>query len=261
MLSLSLGVLLAASAVPSLAIPGFTCVGVDGALCTAYEDRLASQLGAGGQLTVVTHGDIEKTLGFERQKQLLGCASEEGSCLSELAGALGVDGLVTASIARSGSSIIMSVRVVRARDGSTWASLTERVRDEDGLLDALDRAAQQLRAQLAPASATSPSLVPPLLLGVGGALVAGGGAIAFVASKDDARALKQDVFADADAVTARQSAGQTKEAVGVALLGVGGAAIAGAVVWGLLLPRQSPTLSVAPLPGGAVVQLGGTLSW
>lgn len=257
MLALSLG--LALTAAPSLAIPGFTCGGVDAALCTAYEDRLASQLAAGGALTVVTHGDIEKSLGLERQKQLLGCASEAGSCLTELAGALGVDGLVSASIARSGSNIIMSVRVVRARDGSTWASLSERVRDEDALLDALDRAGTQLRAQLVPGATVSagPSYLAPVLLGVGGGLVAAGGVVSFVSSKEDARALKEDVFTTADAVTTRRSAGQTKEALGAVMLGVGGAAVVGAVAWGLLLPKSSPALGVAPVPGGAVVQLGG----
>lgn len=259
MFVLSLGLVL--TAVPSLAIPGFTCGGVDAAVCTAYEDRLATQLAAGGHLTVVTHGDIEKSLGLERQRQLLGCASESGSCLSELAAALGVDGIVSVSIARTGSNILLSVRVVRARDGSTWASLSERVRDEDALLDALDRGGVQLRSQLAPASIASPSLVPPVLLGVGGGLVAGGGAIALIASKDDARALKEDVFANEDAVAARRTAGQTKEAIGAVLIGVGGAAVVGAVVWGLVTPKGSPVLSVTPVQGGAVVQFAGALSW
>ena len=69
--------------------------------------------------------DMVALLGVERQKQLLGCSDAASSCMAELAGALGADGLVTGQLARIGKSFQLNVKVLAA-DGSRTLDLLAR---------------------------------------------------------------------------------------------------------------------------------------
>src|SRR5438045_2465034 len=96
-------VMSASSAPVRLASPGWSMVNVDARVGEFFADHFANQLGLQPGIQVTTKGEIASLLGFERQRQLLGCSTDQASCLAELAGALGVDGLISGSIARFGS--------------------------------------------------------------------------------------------------------------------------------------------------------------
>ncbi len=118
-------------------------LGTDPKLAELVTDSLVANLTDRG-LTTITSKDVESALGFERQKQMLGCGSE--SCLAEIAGALGADRVVFGDVAQVQGLTIFSVQLFNTRTGSVEKRFHERMRGGDAadLLDAADRAAAEL---------------------------------------------------------------------------------------------------------------------
>lgn len=65
-------------------------------------------------------------IGLERQKKLLGCADDRSSCVAELAGALGTDGIIVGSPGKPGTNFTISLKIIRARDGCMLFSRADR---------------------------------------------------------------------------------------------------------------------------------------
>src|SRR5579871_2182499 len=129
-------VLSALAATPvKLAAPGIQTVGIDAKLGDVYLQRIVT-LAKQPELKVITHNDIEQVIGLERQKQLFGC--ENSNCMAELAGALGADAVLYGSLAKTGTSITLNLRAVRALDGSELASTSVRGQSEDEIQDWID---------------------------------------------------------------------------------------------------------------------------
>jgi hypothetical protein len=253
-LALPLALLLTAAPL-KVAAPGLSCESVAPAVCAAYTERFASLLSGEG-LEVLTASAVASMLGFERQRQLLGCTDSQ--CELELAGALDVDGLLTGSLVKTPVAWLATLKVVRVRDGSAWVQATARLSNEEELERFLDATAAQFREQLsprhpAPGRSALVRWVPAM---VGGAALVSGGAL-YASSKADAAALR-DVGAplgEAE-VKARAAAGSTKEKLGLTLAGVGLAAIAASILWATLAPPVS--VAVAPVSGGGgAVVVGG----
>jgi hypothetical protein len=203
-----------------LASVGFTQVRVPKALATSFEETFALRLSQTGKARVTTPRDVAAVLGVERQKQLLGCGSN-GSCLAELAGALGAEGIVTGEIALVGKVYQLTIKILSPEQGRVLFQLLERCKTEEAVLETLDHAAVEALETLtqtlrkpAPAVvvATSPVEVAPtlpaavvaptserskpglerwVLVGSGGALVIGG-AIAEALAISDWSHLAQD---------------------------------------------------------------------
>ncbi|MHB8875016.1 MAG: hypothetical protein ACYC8T_15130 [Myxococcaceae bacterium] len=107
-----LPVLAAAPAPVKLASPGFNYVNIDEKTGSLFAEYFARQLEGEG-VTVLLPQEIAAVLGLERQKQLLGCADENGaSCLAELAGGLGANGIITGTIGKVGTGFTVSMKVV-----------------------------------------------------------------------------------------------------------------------------------------------------
>jgi TolB-like protein len=236
---LLLSTVLAAAAPVSIAAPGINCARIEKVVCDSFLDRFVTVLGTSGELRVVTGNDISQLIGLERQKQLMGCADSSTSCVAELAGALGVDGVISVSVVKSDPSYIVTTRVVRSADAAIWASATERVEREGDVYDALDAVAERFRRTLtAPAGgvptaskSSGPRLLPfaPAALGAVLALV---GAGVFVSAGSE----RQQLMSSPEIQTIRGivSSGQTKELAGVALWVTAGVAVAASVLWLLL---------------------------
>lgn len=112
-------------------------------LTAFYSDHLAQQLAASG-LRVTNPRDVSRVLGLERQRQLLGLTDEDDSRLIEIGEALGVDGVVSGSIANLGTAYQVNLRIIHARSAETLTSFSERVRTEEELVDSLSRAARRM---------------------------------------------------------------------------------------------------------------------
>lgn len=151
MIHLTLIVWLAATATPPrLAAPGLSVVNLEPKLGEFYTQHLAQRLAVEG-LQVVTSRDISALVGLERQQQLLGCDEQQSSnCMAELAGALGVDGVILGDIARIGPVYQLNVRVMAAGNGRPLSAYSAQVRQEELLLDELARAASHIATDLLP---------------------------------------------------------------------------------------------------------------
>lgn len=252
-------VVLAASPV-KVAATGFQVTGIEERVADAWVERFSAVMAEGGRVKVTTQRDVAQLLGLERQKQLLGCADAASSCLAELAGALGVDAVLSGTIVKSGSGFLVTLKVLRVGDGSVWASASERVKSEDALQDLLDDTARRFALVLGGEEAPKPTpravrWVP----GIAGAAAAVTGAVLFGLSKSDASTLRTAAqtpgFSGDLAAVARR--GQTFEIAGLTLIGVGVAGIAASVLW--LLLDSPPPASVAFIvtPAGGALTLRG----
>ncbi|MBL8916864.1 MAG: hypothetical protein JNM17_39540 [Archangium sp.] len=139
-----------------VAAPSFTLVGLNPELGNVFQDRFVSGLG-GPPLRITTQRDIEQLLGLERQKQLLGCGENSSACLAELAGALGVDVVISGNVAKSDSGFIASIRALRTSNGEIIDSPTTRVATEAELLDWLDVTVSSCCGNAVMESSSSPS--------------------------------------------------------------------------------------------------------
>lgn len=254
---LHVAALLLSAGPPSVAISGSNCVRVDAPVCDAYVERFANQLGQGGRMRVVTPRDVAQVLGLERQKQLLGC-SDGSECTAELAGALGVDGVLSFGVTRSEQQYFVTVRVLRARDGTVWATRSTEASSEPALFKLLESMAVGLSAELTGAAAqpAQASVAPWVVAGAGAVSVGVGLALYFGVAKGNEAKLRSGMAPAAD-IDGLLSGGRAAQVSGLTLLGVGGAAVVGGLLWGLLLPKSTVTAGVVPTPQGLLFTVGG----
>lgn len=254
--------LLAATSV-KVAVPGFTVVGIDSAVVDAYTDHFVTLLGRDGSLKLTTQKDIAQVLGLERQRQLLGCGETQISCLAELAGALGVDAVLSVSLAKTGASFTATLRVLRANDGSEIASSTARLKSDDALQDWLEGQAPQLAARVAKAF-ERPSVEghrTPMVRwvpAIGGAMLAIGGGVLFGLSRGSADQLANGRIDSQATAHSIASTGRTLEGAGAALMILGGAAVAASAAWVFVVPTGDVQVALAPTRGGGAAMVGGT---
>ncbi len=142
MLALLLSAALAATPAVEvrLAAPTFSYANLDEKTGDFFVDSLGQQLLKQGA-QVISQKEIAAVLGLERQKQLMGCGDDQGSCLAELAGALGVDGILIGSVARTSAGFACNLKVVASSSGKTLAAESVRVKSDDALLDWFEQAA------------------------------------------------------------------------------------------------------------------------
>lgn len=149
---------------PSLAVMGLDAKGgVSTDVAVLLSGHLADRMRASGRFgRVITNQEIDAMLGLEKQRQLLQCDSQ--SCMAELAGALGVDFIITGQVGRLGERRLITVSLINTRLARTERSASRQVQgDEGALLDAMDAVAAQLLdvpvATLTgtPAAGTAPS--------------------------------------------------------------------------------------------------------
>lgn len=232
---LALFTALAMTAQPTLASPAFSTLNVSPEVGAFCNDHLAQQLAARG-VEVTTARQINALLGLERQRQLAGCSESEGSCLAELASALGAQALLLGDLGRLGAHFQINVRVQRSSTNQTLATASRTVSNEDGLLGALESIADELAPRilesfgvLRPARARSWPLAPTL---VSGALGLAGGALLGWSTADHlaltAGAPGSLRLGDATATATR---GELTQWIGVGSLIGAGLSLAFAVVW------------------------------
>lgn len=251
-----------------LASLGLSTMGLSPEQASFYSEHLALRLGQQPHLRVTTEKDIAALLGVERQKELLGCADAAASCLAELVGALGVDGILTGQLARVGRAFQINIKVLAGTDASTLFTFSKKVADEEELVDELGNAAEEaavrLWEKLAPAKSKPPAAASPrhpkppwVLVGAGGASLVGGAIFLIKAGLDwnllTGPGAGRVALADAQAA---QSDGRISAPLGSALAAVGVACLAGGFLW---LGLGSTRAQVTVLPSGAGVSWSGAL--
>lgn len=266
---LSALVLLSVSAAPiKVAVTRLNVVDATSARVDFYTEALADRLGDEG-LEVTSPREVATLLGFEREKQLLGC--EESACVAELAGALGVDALVMGDLAKVGSETHLNLKVLSTTTSRRLAAFTASTRDEDELMKTLGVAAHALAQELStalgrplqPRARASASPQPgarrwwwaPALVG----LAAGGAGAVGLASAEDARVRLATGGVTLEEAPATLQGGQTARTLGWVGVGVGVAAL-GTAVGLLLLGEDAPVRPVASVTAsGASIAVEGVL--
>ncbi len=279
MLALSLALLVAASppapAQPrqlKIASPGLSGVRLSDKEAQFFSEHLAQQLAAAGA-KVTSDREISAVLGLERKRQLLGCSESSSQCMTELAGALGVDALVVGDVARLQQRYQVNVKLLSVDSASLLAAESERADTDEQLVDALSAIAGRLARK--GAERLSRSLVPegrvgtghsggppilPIVLAGGGVLAAGFGGYAF--TQASARYEQLLGTTDTGAALRLRDEGvfwRTGTQVG---LGIGAAALVGAAVAFFLggapaSPDVAVSVSTSPHGGGLAL----TWSW
>ena len=98
-MGLVLALLLAAGAAPKVAVLDVRAgPKVDAALAPYLTQVLAGEVATRTGAAPLVRADIQALLGFEKTRRSLGCDDELGACMAEVAGALGVDEVVHASL-------------------------------------------------------------------------------------------------------------------------------------------------------------------
>ncbi len=255
-------VLIAVAAVPAplkVAISELGLVRLDREPGTFMVEALALGLSQPG-ISVVTSKDIAAVIGLERQRQLLGC-NAEGSCLAELASALGADVLIVGDLARIGDGFRAQLKAVRARDATALFNRIVEASTEEQFLKDLGRTGNELAAELlgafgrGGASTRGGRPLWPWAIAGAGVIAAGTGAALLGIGKGNAAQLSSATSAAPLSRAAAEdlaSRGAMLETTGVILLIAGGALAATGVVLGVTLP-----VSVAPVPGGGGLVLVG----
>jgi len=238
----------AAPTMPKLVSMQWTTSHVDAELADFYSETLARSLRTHG-ISVTTPKDIQAALGFERSKQLLGCG-EDGSCIAELANAMGCDARLLVSVAKLDATLTAIIKVVSANTGAVLAEVTAESKTERGFVVELESAARDIAQRLTPAEAPKPARAYAWLpLTVGGVLLVGGAvsiAGAYVESAAiDARPAQTRLT---DGLSVNDASwGKVLQTGGWVASGVGLAAIATGLVL-LFFPetRVAPTVTLAP---------------
>ena len=83
------------------------------------------------RVSVIGMQEIRDMLDHESARQMAGCDADD-SCLADIAGALGVDVLVTGGLARVGDEHILSLRRMDQRRAKVVGSVSRRLTAEDG---------------------------------------------------------------------------------------------------------------------------------
>jgi len=217
-------------------------------------------------LDTIGRSDITSLLGFERERQLLGC-SQDASCLAELGGALGVDYLLVGSVGRVGGLLRLDLKLVEGRRarvlGRSGVSLQDRA---ELLVEATQNGVRALLRQLSPGEnagpvsrPTGPSRWPAwVALGVGGATLAAGLTTTVMArSRYDQLKRSRTDLGYADTYAARSAEVRRLSVLSDVLVPVG---LAGIGVGGWLWWRSRPpplTIKVTATSGGAGLLLAG----
>lgn len=120
---------------------------------------------AKSRVDVVSKGDIAAMIGFEKEKQILGC-SDDSKCLAEIGGALGVDYMLTGQVGLIGSRYRISLLLVDSKKAKVAARSARFCdRNEDALAQAAQETVAELlaaipRPETAPAAVAAPAPKP-----------------------------------------------------------------------------------------------------
>lgn len=215
--------------VPELAYSGLTPV-EGNTLVEFFANRLARTPG----VQVVTPSSTAALLGYERQRQLLGCDEGSTSCLAELANAMGIDFVVAGSLARLGAGFTVAIKLLEVRSGRAKFSASERLANEDALSAWLAVTAEEWGRALAPHTR---SVAPFIIGGIGLAAGVTGGVLlglsAGVAGELRARPLPP-TLGTAQAIESAAARGSLFQSAGFAAAAVGVVGLAVGVIWWLL---------------------------
>ncbi|MBI5508931.1 MAG: hypothetical protein HY903_09275 [Deltaproteobacteria bacterium] len=148
---------------PKVAVLDVQTTGIDPKLAPLLTEVLSVEIDALGRFEVLAGRDVATMLGFEKQKEVLGCA--EMSCLAEIGGALGVQLLVAGDVGQIGETYVLNIKLINIAKAKTERRVYETVQGKiDVLLAAIKAGVHRLfpAATTAPPAAAAAAAEPPV---------------------------------------------------------------------------------------------------
>ena len=162
-----------------LAITALTAAGeVDPKIAQSITELVAAEVSARGFFDPISSAEIATMLGAERQRELNGCNEGEGSCLAELAGALGAGFVMTGSLAKVGGVFQLNLQVIDTRNARPLGRGSKLARDFESLRMLVPYAVAEACGTPLPPSPSR--ILPYSMIGVGAAAAIGGGVIGII---------------------------------------------------------------------------------
>jgi len=243
----------AASAAPMrVAVYDFDTVGLDRRVTAVVGEALVAELRKYEGISILGMSEVRALLGHESSRQMVGCEADT-ACLTEIAGALGVDAIVTGQCARVGNTSMLTAKRISVQLAKVEQSASRRVpfaggeelvaavgevgaelmRDHD-LMQGERRGAQTIMVQLL----NPPPLRPWTFVATAGAAVAGAGtALGFVIAASSAKSdwdrlvrTGRTAPVDGGELLATEQRVRSRALTGQILFGVASAFVVGAVV-------------------------------
>jgi hypothetical protein len=224
---------------------------------------IASETAARGDVQVTSGADLRGLIGFDRERQLLGCT--ETSCMTEIAGSLGVEYLLFSEASKVGDVWLLSMTLLDSRKALAVSRITRRA---SSLNELVPLAGEALATVLEPVLGTAPgatapaapdgtvsapSSSPTLAFAVGGAglaLAAGGAVFGVLALRAHERQQTAADAGDRAGYDAASAAVRRNRLLADGLYVAGGLAVAtGLVLWLTHDPKPAP-VALVPLPRG-----------
>lgn len=110
---------------------------------------------------VIGRSDINSIIGFEKQKQVIGC-SDDSTCLAEVGGALGVDFILVGSLGRLGSLYRIDLKLVETKRARVRGRIGVSVEgQEEKLVVAIQKAVRDLLSPETPTEEPVAAVVEP----------------------------------------------------------------------------------------------------
>jgi len=103
----------------SIAVLAVAGAGLDPDAAKLVEELVVGSLDATGRFKVTSRNDMAAVLGFEKQKQVMGC--EEASCIAEIAGALGVELVAAPRAGRLDDLTMLTLSIVDVKSAAALA--------------------------------------------------------------------------------------------------------------------------------------------
>lgn len=127
----------------SFAVLDLKATGVSDEVAANLTQVLSAEIKSVQGTTVISREDIAAMLQLGRDKALLGC--DEGACVTEIGGALGVDKLVAGNVGRLANSWVVNLRLLDVKQNRVDNRVGESFRGEqDQLLNATRAATRAL---------------------------------------------------------------------------------------------------------------------
>lgn len=252
---------------PKLAIVALTAAGeIQPGVAQSITELVTAEVNARGYFDPISSAEMATMLGAERQRQLLGCSEAEGTCVTELAGALGAGFVMTGSLAKLGGVFQLNLQVVDTRNAKPLGRGSKLARDFESLRAQVPYAvAEACGTPLPP----PPSRVLPYsMVGVGAAAVIGGGVLGIIGLNNESLTrgeLAADDGLDNTSVVLHPAQGYrdqlnraaVQKTIALVALIAGAALVGGGI---LLMPGDAPQpgVRVAIVPTGNGAALVGT---
>jgi len=132
--------------------------GFDARTLSTLEELLLSSLAETGRFDVTGQSDVARLIGFERQKQLVGCSS--GNCVAEIAGALGVSYILSPDVGRLGSVAVVSAKLIEVKSAEVAARVSKTMDDDSVLVPAVREIAREMARAVSPPGWEPPAPPP-----------------------------------------------------------------------------------------------------